>query len=82
MSAHHHDETHSEMPFDHKLKKLLEHWIKHNTDHAVTYRNWAEKAKAKDIVEIADLFEDAARMSLKVNETFQQALALIHPDIT
>lgn len=78
MSAHHHDESHSEMPFDHKLIKLLEHWIKHNTDHAVTYRNWAEKAKAKDVVEVADLLEDAARMSLKVNETFQQALALIH----
>jgi hypothetical protein len=46
---HHHDhDSHSEMPFDEKLLKLLNHWIKHNEDHALNYRNWAEKAKAND----------------------------------
>lgn len=80
MSTHHHDEHHSEMPFEDKLTKVLEHWIKHNVDHAVTYRNWAEKAKAKGAAEVADLLEDAARMSLKVNEAFQRALALVDED--
>mgnify|MGYP000022356956 CR=1 FL=1 len=43
---HHDHDSHGEMPFDEKLLKLLNHWIKHNEDHAFNYRNWAEKAKA------------------------------------
>lgn len=75
---HHHDESQDEMPFEHKLLKLLEHWVKHNEDHAVTYKNWAEKAKAKDMPAVANLLHEAAHRSLQVNETFKQALALVN----
>ena len=73
---HHHDhDSHEELPFDEKLVKLLSHWIKHNQDHALNYRNWAEKAKANGRDQVAGLLEAAADMSLAVNEKFEAALA-------
>ncbi len=73
---HHHDhDSHDEIPFDEKLIKLLSHWIKHNEDHALNYRNWAEKAKANGKSEAAGLLEEAAEMSLTINEKFEAALA-------
>ena len=75
---HHHDhDSHDEMPFDEKLMKLLSHWIKHNEDHALNYRNWAEKAKANDRAEAAELLEEAAEMSLTINKKFEAALAML-----
>jgi hypothetical protein len=75
---HHHDhDSHGEMPFDEKFFKMLNHWIKHNEDHAANYRNWAEKAKANGQEKAGALLEEAAEMSLAVNDRFQKALALI-----
>ena len=75
---HHHDhDSHSEMPFDEKLLKLLNHWIKHNEDHALNYRNWAEKAKANDQKKAAALLAEAAEMSLAVNDKFRNVLTLM-----
>ncbi len=73
---HHHDhDSHEEMPFDEKLMKLFSHWIKHNEDHALNYRNWAEKAKTNGRGQAAELLEEAAGMSLTINEKFEAALA-------
>jgi len=76
---HHHQDhdSHDEMPFGEKLIKLLSHWIKHNEDHALNYRNWAEKAKANDRGEAAELLEEAAEMSLTINQKFEAALAML-----
>ena len=73
---HHHDhDSHDEIPFDEKMKKLLSHWIKHNEDHALNYRNWAEKAKVNGKSNVAGLLEESAEMSLTINEKFEAALA-------
>ncbi|CAB1068216.1 hypothetical protein D1AOALGA4SA_282 [Olavius algarvensis Delta 1 endosymbiont] len=73
---HHHDhDSTEEMSFDDKLAKLLSHWIKHNENHAINYRNWSEKAKRNGKDEAAALLEAAADMSLAVNEKFEAALA-------
>jgi hypothetical protein len=75
---HHHDhDSPDEMPFDEKLVKLLSHWIKHNQDHALNYRNWAEKAKTNGNDPTAGLLEEAAEMSLTINEKFEAALATL-----
>jgi len=75
---HHHpaDDSPGGLSFDDKLAKLLEHWIKHNQDHAINYRNWAEKAKANGRADAGALFEDAAEMSLAINEKFAAAAAM------
>ena len=80
-SDHHHHHEHSEnqneLPFNEKLLKLLEHWIKHNEDHAINYRNWAEKAKSNNLSEAGALMVEAADLSQAVNEKFAKALKMI-----
>ena len=78
MTHHHHDhEIQSTLTFDEKMIKLLEHWIKHNDDHAQTYRDWAQKAKEKNMCEASSLLEDAAEMTLMISKKFEEAAALI-----
>ncbi len=73
---HHHDhDSHGELSFDEKMTKMLDHWIKHNQDHALNYRNWAEKAKANAKDDAGVLLEEAADMSLAINDLFKKALA-------
>ena len=74
---HHQHETHESLPFDEKLIKLLEHWVKHNHEHAATYKDWAEKAKGKRMPETVSLLEEAADMTLLVSRKFQNALDVL-----
>lgn len=77
---HHHEhrhETESKLSFDEKLIKLLEHWVNHNDDHAKNYRNWAEKAKEKDMAKAGALLEDAAEMTMSISKKFEEAAELI-----
>ncbi|MGB5155990.1 hypothetical protein [Desulfobacterium sp. N47] len=83
--SHHHDNHHhhnshdvfSEMSFDEKMVKLLEHWIKHNTDHSETYKDWAKKVKSNDMDEVNLLLNEAAEITLKINDIFDKALKVI-----
>ena len=78
MAHHHHDqEMQSDLSFDEKMIKLLEHWIKHNDDHAQTYREWAQKAKEKNKSKAALMLEDAAEMTLSISKKFESAMKLI-----
>jgi len=81
MSNDHHDhhdhDFNNEMPFEEYFLKTLNHWINRNQDHALNYRNWAEKAKTNGQKEAGALLEAAAEMSLAVNKRFHKALALI-----
>ncbi len=77
---HHHDHDHeivSTLSFDEKMIKLLEHWVKHNDDHAETYRDWAKKAKEKNMDEAGSLLEDAAEMTLEISKKFEEAARII-----
>jgi len=80
MTHHNHDHTHeiqSTLSFDEKMIKLLEHWIRHNDDRAETYRDWAKKAKEKNMDEAGSLLEDAAEMTLMISKKFKEAAELI-----
>ena len=74
---HHEHDSHGELSFDEKIEKMLSHWIKHNEDHASNYRNWAEKAKANGKAKAGLFLEEAADMSLAINEKFEAALAAL-----
>jgi len=75
---HHHDhDSHGELSFDEKMAKMLDHWIKHNQDHALNYRNWAEKAKANGKDDAGVLLGEAADISLAINAKFEAAMAII-----
>ena len=78
MAHHHHDhEIQSSLSFDEKIIKLLEHWIKHNDDHAQTYRDWAQKAQEKNKIKTALMLEEAAEMTLSISKKFESAKKLI-----
>ena len=75
---HHHDqEIKSNLSFNEKMIKLLDHWIKHNADHAATYKSWAQKIKEAGLLDAALLIDDAAEMTLKISENFSKASNLI-----
>jgi hypothetical protein len=83
---HHHDHPHLpehshrrpqgtsvDMSLEEKLAKLLEHWITHNHEHAETYRRWSVQARDKRLDAAAALLDEAARMTEKINKTFEAA---------
>ena len=72
-----HDSLNNSLTFDEKLVKLLEHWIKHNNDHAENYRNWAEKTKEKGMINVDLLLQDAVDMTELISNKFKEALELI-----
>jgi len=78
---HHHDhhehDVKSELSFDEKLIKLLDHWLKHNGDHAGTYRDWAEKARQKQLDTVAALLEDVCDLTEEINTKFESAAKLV-----
>ncbi len=74
---HHEEEQPAELSFDEKLVKLLEHWIRHNRDHARTYCEWAEKAAAESRGEVAVLLNEAVSRTLELNRCFEKALGKI-----
>ena len=76
-SHHHHDDTQEVLTFEQKMFKILEHWIKHNKDHAATYRDWAEKARQNKLLAVEKLLNDAAEITLQVNGKFKDAKMMV-----
>ena len=75
--GHEHDHNHdvqSNLSFDEKMIKLLEHWIKHNDDHAGTYKDWSKKAKDNNLEQAGLMIKEAAEMTLQINDKFREAL--------
>jgi hypothetical protein len=74
---HHHPHDHEHpvaLSFDQKMVKLIEHWIRHNQDHAKTYSDWAEKAALESKGEVAVLLNEAVSLTLELNRKFEKAL--------
>ncbi|MBT4363548.1 MAG: hypothetical protein HOD17_03585 [Desulfobacteraceae bacterium] len=78
MSHHDHNhDTQSTMSFEEKLVKLLDHWVKHNIDHAGTYKEWAEKAGDKGLDKVVLLLNEASELTIEINEKFKEAVGSI-----
>ena len=57
--------------------KLLEHWIKHNEDHADSYRDWAQKAQTNGMPDAGELLGEVAEMTTDITGKFEETLATI-----
>ncbi len=78
--THEHDHgTPSTLSFTEKMAKLLDHWIKHNDDHASDYRTWAARATAENLPEAAALLEEVADMTRQISEKFEAAAKSMTP---
>ena len=77
---HHHGHSHDtsgEMPFEEKLARLLAHWIKHNDDHAGSYRDWAGKARNGNQGDVADVLDQVAEMTEEITTKFKEAQSIL-----
>jgi hypothetical protein len=75
--GHHDHEVRSELTFDEKLIKLLDHWLKHNQDHAGTYGEWAERARQNQLEAVAALLEEVCDLTAEINTRIESAAALM-----
>ncbi len=94
-SQYHHDSHHHENPGDHhhglpaeevvsiaakgKLAIRLEHMIRHNKEHADSYRNLAGEAAELGADEASLLIAAAAENAARQNQDLENALALLKP---
>ena len=82
--THHHDHGHAHDHADgnltetQKIAKLLQHWIKHNDDHATNYTEWAQKADALGLTVTAERLRAAADLTQAVSREFAAAADAIH----
>ena len=60
-----------------KLKTLLPHWMKHNDEHAKTYKDWAEKMSSLGKKELSEALEAIHQESQKLRELFEEALRVV-----
>ena len=68
MSHHHHEhDIESPLSFNAKLTKMLEHWLKHNNDHAQTYQRWAEEARHEGLEKIGAAIMEVKQKSEEIN---------------
>ncbi|MFP4454104.1 MAG: hypothetical protein ACLFPI_12155 [Desulfobacterales bacterium] len=76
---HHHHDTQGnareteEMPMSEKLEKMVAHWLKHNFDHAETYRRWAQRARDAGLEDVARILESVAKESQAINKDLEKA---------
>ncbi|MFA4915249.1 MAG: hypothetical protein WC560_01080 [Syntrophales bacterium] len=60
-----------------KLKVLLPHWMEHNSEHAESYREWAEKTSSLGKEELSKILFSLSKETRKLNELFEEALKKI-----
>jgi len=59
------------------MKKVMEHWIKHNHSHAEDFNKWANRAKSSGYGDIADKILQAESQMSKANEILADAMRSI-----
>ena len=78
--SHDHHDSGDELTSMQKLAMLLEHWMKHNENHAQTYREWAHKAAALAMHDVRARIEEAMELTLAANRKFEQALKRVREE--
>jgi G3E family GTPase len=76
---HHHGQQESDLSFDRKLVKRLEHWITHNDDHARTYREWSDRTAEEGMPSVSRLLTEAAQATTEISRKLENAIRMIPP---
>lgn len=53
-----------------KIDILLDHWVKHNREHASEYKKWADKLKGEKFKGISRHLERASELVKQSNQEF------------
>ncbi|MGC9196556.1 MAG: hypothetical protein ACP5IL_14055 [Syntrophobacteraceae bacterium] len=76
--SHDHSHQHGEEPLETaRFRKMVQHWISHNEDHAGSYRQWASRARDAGHEASAAILEQIASEAVKQNEKFVQIIELL-----
>jgi hypothetical protein len=73
-SHHHDDPDRTTLSEKDKLAKMVEHWMRHSDEHAASYRQWAEKARAMGQDEVYRILEEVASAVLEQNQNLARAI--------
>ena len=60
-----------------KLRKMVEHWISHNEEHARSYRLWASRAREAGRDEPGEILEEIASEIAGQNERFKKIIHIL-----
>ncbi|MFZ2445202.1 MAG: hypothetical protein WAW37_02500 [Syntrophobacteraceae bacterium] len=60
-----------------KLRKMTEHWIGHNEDHAASYRLWANRAREAGQEESGAILDEVASDAAEQNTKLRRVLHLL-----
>lgn len=63
-----------------KLKKLLQHWLEHNDEHAEVYREWAGKISFAGKKELSEVLDRLHSETKKLNVLFKDAIKKTESD--
>ncbi len=74
---HEHGHAAAEMSVPEKLKKLAEHWIGHNEDHAASYRLWAKRSREAGKAAPAEILEEIALDMTEQNKKLRKIIELL-----
>ncbi len=86
MSDRHHEHEHGKEHTHEKdeavsgivrLRKMVEHWISHNEEHARSYRLWASRAREAGCEEPGEILEEIASEIQEQNERFMKIVHII-----
>ena len=82
MSHHNHHDHSSGNPgsaisFSEKAHKLINHWLKHNEDHAQSYHQWADTFRLNGLESAATLLDSAAELTRQINLGLSEASRLV-----
>lgn len=79
--GHHHEHDHTPngapLSFAEKASRLIQHWIQHNTEHAASYRQWAEEFRRHQLGEAAQALATAADATARIDQALREAAARI-----
>lgn len=77
LHAHHAEKEAEAVSEIAKLRKMVEHWISHNEDHARSYRAWASRARKAGRREPGEILEEVASRTVEQNERFMKIIEII-----
>jgi len=60
-----------------KLRRMVEHWISHNEEHARSYRLWASRAREAGCEKPGEILEQIASEIVEQNERFMKIIHII-----
>jgi hypothetical protein len=59
---------------------MVQHWVHHNEEHARSYRQWAERARALGQGEVGRILDEVAQENLRLNGEMERILTILQKD--